>query len=939
MPDQPTGTVTFLFTDVEDSTSLWEQQAAAMRDAMARHDLLVEEIVARHGGVVVRPRGEGDSRFVVFRRATDAVVSAAALQRALHAEAWSTPTPISVRVAVHTGEADLRDGDYYGTAVNRCARIRSLARGGQTLVSQATYDLIRDHHLPRVELRDLGEHRLRSLARPERVFQLVVPGVPSDFPPLRTPDHRPNNLPLQPTPFVGRERELEAVRQRLLQPDVRLLTLTGPGGTGKTRLALQAASELLDDFVDGVWFVNLAPIGDPDLVASAIASVLGIGQVAGQPLDHMLRSFLREKRLLLLLDNFEQVLPSAPLVGGLLGATQHLKVLVTSRALLGLYWERAVAVPPLALPDPQHLPPLEHLIRYEAIRLFVERAQAAKADFALTDENAAAVAEICARLDGLPLAIELACARIRLLPPQALLQRLSSRLKLLTGGSRDLPARQQTLRGAIEWSYSSLDLSEQTLFARLSVFARGAMLEAVEDVCGADDDLDLDVLDGLASLVDKSLLRQEEGSEGEARFWMLETIREYAIERLTERGERDRLQRRHAAHYLALAEQAAPGLSGPEQAVWFRRLETEHDNLRAALDWSLSKNGSAQSDESRTELGLRMAWDLHWFWTVRGHVAEGRRWVAALLDSSAGQSPSLARGTGMAASLAFVGGDFVTARTRSEQAIAMLRAREEGQANGLDQFGLAHTLTTLGAVTGFSGDASTGRSIAEQALNLLKEIGDRNAWGIGRAILVTASLALNQGDYAAARSWYEEGLRLFRAMGDNILVALTLNYLGDMARIEGDYDHAGALYKEALPLLEATGYKSDIPALLHNLGYVYLSTGDHEQATSLFTDSLVLQKELGNKAGIAECLAGCAAVAGVGGQPARAARLFGATHALREAIGAGLWPGERIECERNLASARAQLDNDAWDKAWAEGRAMPLEQAVAYALEETATFP
>ncbi len=507
MADLPTGTVTFLFTDIEGSTTRWEHQRAAMQAALARHDDILRAAIEAHEGHVFKT--VGDAFYAVFTSAPDALEAALAAQSPLQAEAWSEDVDtLRVRMALHTGTVQQRDGDYFGPPLNRVARLLSAGHGGQVLLSHVTRELVRDYLPPGAELRDLGEHRLKDLIRPEHVFQLVAPDLPADFQPLRTLDNRPNNLPLQLTPFIGRERELEVVRERLAQPDMRLLTLSGPGGTGKTRLGLQVAADLLDTFPDGVWFVNLAPISDPALVMPTIAATLGIAEVAGQSLLDTLKWYLRDKQMLLVLDNFEQVLPAAPVVNDLLAAAPGLKVLVTSRALLGIYGEHDVAVPPLALPDLRRLPPLERLSQYEAVRLFIERAQAAKSDFAITGENAPAVAEICVRLDGLPLAIELAAARIRLLPPQALLQRLSSRLKLLTGGRRDLPARHQTLRGAIEWSYSLLDPVEQTLFARLAVFVGGRTLEAVEAVCNADGDLEVDVLDGLASLVDKSLVRQ-----------------------------------------------------------------------------------------------------------------------------------------------------------------------------------------------------------------------------------------------------------------------------------------------------------------------------------------------------------------------------------------------------------------------------------------------
>src|SRR5215204_4636370 len=461
--------------------------------------------------------------------------------------------------------------------------------GGQVLLSLPTQQLVRDQLPARTSLRDLGEYRLKDLFRPERVFQLLAPELPADFPLLRTLDAYRNNLPLQPTPLVGREKEVAQVCDLLRGEATRLLTLTGPGGTGKTRLALQAAADLLEDFTDGTFFVQLATLSEAELFLSAVAETLGVRETAEQPLDESLKDYFHERQLLLILDNFEQVLGAAPTVTELLAGAPGLKVLATSRAPLGLYGEHEFPVPPLTLPDLKRPPPLERLTQYEAVGLFVERARALKPDFSITNESAPAVAEICVRLDGLPLAIELAAARIKMLPPKAMLQRLTSRLKLLTGGARDLAERQRTLRATIEWSHALLDEGEQVLFGRLAVFSGGRTLEAIEAICDAEGDLPVDAFEGVSSLLDKSLLRQEEGSNGEPRFVMLETIHEYARERLKASGESEETRRLHAEYFLALAEEAEPELSGADQLACLERLEAEHDNMRAALAWSLEK--------------------------------------------------------------------------------------------------------------------------------------------------------------------------------------------------------------------------------------------------------------------------------------------------------------------------------------------------------------
>jgi predicted ATPase/class 3 adenylate cyclase len=547
MAEAPSGTVTFLFTDIEGSTRLWERSQERMQSVLAQHDVLLREGIERQGGYVFKT--VGDAFCAAFPAAPEALAAALSAQRALARE--EALAALRVRMALHTGAAEERGGDFFGPPLNRVARLLAAGHGGQVLLSRATQELVRDSLPAGAFLRDLGEHRLRDLTRPEHIFQLTAPELPSEFPPLRTLELRLHNLPLQPTPLIGREKEVHEVTERLRRSEVRLLTLTGPGGTGKTRLALQAAAELVEEFEDGVFFVNLAPLTDPELVPSSIAQVLGVRETGGRSLPERLHEHLRERRMLLVLDNFEQVVEAAPVVTALLAAAPRLKVLVTSRTALHLRGEKGYVVPPLSLPDPKQLPPLERLGQYEAVRLFIERALDVRGDFAVTDENAPAVAEICHRLDGLPLAIELAAARIRILSPEALLRRLENRLKLLTGGARDLPERQRTLQATIGWSHDLLSEAEKVLFRRLPVFTGGRTLEAIETVCDAEGELGLDVLEGVTSLVDKSLLRQEEGIGGEPRLVMLETIHEYAREKLEESGEGQEIRRRHAEFFLA----------------------------------------------------------------------------------------------------------------------------------------------------------------------------------------------------------------------------------------------------------------------------------------------------------------------------------------------------------------------------------------------------
>ncbi|MDQ4127773.1 MAG: tetratricopeptide repeat protein, partial [Actinomycetota bacterium] len=737
-----TGTVTFLFTDVEGSTKLWERTSGAMSKAIARHDEILRNTMESHGGYVFKT--VGDAFCVAFHAAPDALEAALAAQRALLSEAWEEIGSLRVRMALHTGAAEERGGDYFGPPVNRVARLLSAGHGGQLLLSSATQELVRDDLPEATQLRDLGERRLKDLFRPERIFQAVSGGLPFTFPPLRTLDARLNNLPTQPTPLVGRERELKEASDLLRKQEVSLLTLTGPGGTGKTRLGLQLAAELLDEFEDGAFLVALAPIVDPSFVASAIAEPLGVVESGDRPLEESLKDHLQGRELLLFLDNFEQVVEAAPFVGELLAACPTLKVLTTSRSVLRIYGEREFPVPPLQLPDPKRLPSLERLTEYEAVRLFIERARAAKPDFSVTDENAPAVAEICTRLDGLPLAIELAAARIKLLPAQAMLKRLGSRLKLLSGGgARDLPQRQRTLRGAIEWSHALLGEGDRVLFARLAVFAGGHSLEAVQAVCDARDDLPVDVLEGVSSLLDKSLLRQEEGSEGEPRFVMLETIQEYARERLQESGEAEEFKRLHARYFLTVAEEAEPELTGPGQLAWFERLESEQDNMRAALSWAL---------DNEPETARRLAKALARFWEMRSYFSEGSRWLEAAL-------------------------------------------RRSGHANPAAR---ADALTEAGMFAWRQGEYEKAAALHEEALALHRELGDER--GIGFALNSLGAQELEKGDYERAEQLFEEALSLSRELGDRRTVGYALRNLGEVARHRGEYGRAALLGMESLSL-------------------------------------------------------------------------------------------------------------------------------------------
>jgi len=744
-------------------------------------------------------------------------------------------------------------------------------------------------------------------------------------------------LPEPPNSFIGREVEMAMLQDLLRRPQVHLLTLTGPGGTGKTRLALQVAACLRAEFQDGVFFVGLAPLTDPGLVGPTITQTLGIKEVAGRSLLENLKAYLADKQALMVLDNFEQVAGAAPLVSELLTAPR-LKLLVTSRAVLHIYGEQEFSVPPMVAPNPQSLPNLEALAALPAIALFIERARAVRPDFRLTPENAPALAELCARLDGLPLAIELAAARIKLLSPQAMIARLSNRFALLTDGARDLPARQQTLRNALDWSYELLEEAEKKLFARLSVFAGGGTLEAVEAVCadkaqGARpkaqgleslrlETLSLEPL--LASLLDKSMLNgfSEETPE-EVRFSMLETIREYARERLESSGESELIWRRYVAYCLALVETAQAHLIGPEQRTWLDRLEREHDNLRAALGWALEH-------EAEVETALRMAIALGRFWRVRGYLSEGRRWLATALTKTNTLPPAMrARAFQEAGWLALAQGDYEQAKAFLEKSTALYQADGEQP----DSTGPLKDL--LGLIVVVEGDYERAQALQEERLALYRKQGDRER--VADALNLLGLIVLKQRDYERAIALQEESLALYRELGMKEGIASSLLNLGHTLRLRGDYDRAAALYQESLDLFSELEIKWGIAHTLLNVGNIACFQGDYDRAQTLHAQALDKFRALGDRQGIAYCLEGLGSVAGGQGQALRAARLWGAAEALREVIGSPLPPADQGKYEQAVAAARVHANQTEFASAWALGRTMAMEAAIEFALNQETT--
>ena len=866
----PTGTVTFFFSDIEGSTKLIQRLGEHYPGVLLAHHNLLRVALAAHGGNELRT--EGDSFFIVFGSALDACSGAAAAQQALQDNAWPEGGRVRVRIGLHTGEATLVGNEYLGLDVHRAARVASAAHGGQILISETTRALV-DHGLPAgLSLHDLGVHRLKDLARPERLFQLTIAGLPDEFPALRTLETTPNNLPTQLTSFVGRDDQVREAKQLLARS--RLLTLTGPGGTGKTRLSLQIAADVMDGFPDGVYFVPLASVRDPELVPSAIAQALAISTTGSRrPIDALV-DHLRDKRTLLVLDNFEQLLPAAPVTTELLEASPGLRVLVSSRAVLRVYGEQEFPVPPLALPDLKALPDLATLSQFEAVRLFIERAVAVKPDFQATNENAPAIAGIGERVDGLPLAIELAAARVKLFSPQALLSRLEKSLSALGSGARDLPGRQQTLHGAIQWSYDLLNQGERRLLARFSVFARGAGLEHVEAVCGPAGDIGGDVVDALDQLADQSLLRRLPDFD-EPRFLMLQTIREFAADRLEQSGEAAAIKDRHLKTFITLAERAQPFMFGRERKEWLDRLEMEQDNYRTALDWAIT-SGNARS-------ALLLSASLWRFWQMRGHIHEGRSRVAQALALP--KSP-----------------DYPTERLLALEAAG----------------GLAY----------WQADMESAQRFYDECLEMTRTTGDKRA--LANALYNAAfPNVVNMSETTRPRALLEEALPIFRELGDQASVARTLWGLGNGHYFERSYATAKSVLEESEALFRTVDDRFGLGWAIHTHGLVSLKMGNVELARKDFLEAVELFQEARDISGLVLQLDNLSQIIRVDGDPVRAARLASAAKAHQRSSGTSL--GQLLS-EQEGRSGTEGLSEAAGAKAWVEGQGLTLEQALAEAL-------
>lgn len=932
--DLPSGTVTFLFAEVtgsgqpirlagEDAASLFATQRKILRAAFQKY----------HGREV---EARDTFFFIAFARAEDAAAASIRAQRALAEHAWAPGASPQVRMGLHTGTPRLTAEGYSGLDAQIAARLCEAAHGGQVLLSQAARQLIEPRLEEGVSLRDLGEHQLKDLEQPRRIFQLVIPDLPDEFPPLYSLDALPHNLPIQLTSFVGRKREL-AELERLLGT-TRLLTLTGAGGAGKTRLALQMAAEAAESFAHGVWFVELAALTDPTLVPQAVTTTLGVREQPGQSPRASLQAHLRSKHLLLILDNCEHLIDAcAQLADSLLRACPNLTILATSREPLGIVGETALVVPSLALPaeEEPHLA-FDVVSQYDAVQLFVDRALAVQPGFKLTELNAGAIVQVCRRLDGIPLAIELAAARIKMLQTAELAARLDDRFSLLTGGSRTALPRQQTLRRTIDWSYDLLSEPERALLQRSAVFAGGFTLEAAEQVTGGGTSraADLDsanravlpantILDHLSRLVDKSLVFVNRRGDA-TRYEMLETIRQYAREKLAESGELEETQDRHLDFFLALAEDAEQHFWDDSQALHFRRLELEHDNLRAALERS---NCCADKHAA----GLRLAGALGFFWRARGYFAEGRGYLLAMLQRNPAHGEARAKALFGIGCMAYRQGDFAEARAYMDEGLA--EYQELGEAG---RRGFANTIAMRGYLETEVGDYQTAARLIGQSLAIMRELNDTQ--GIAHAYQELGACALRAGDYQKASEYLEQALPLYQQI-DPQGRALALSGLAEIAIRRGEYERADELEQKALNLRRELADKWAIAISLGNLAWIALRRGDLARSTALLKESAVLRSEIGDPGGLAWCLEKFAAIALLEAQPdaeapdvealERAATLFGAAAALRAPIRSVIDLVDQPEYERQLAVLRERLGAANYARARAHGEAMTPEQAIA----------
>ena len=913
----PSGTVTFLFTDIEGSTKLAQEHPDKWESLRDRHHAILQSAMDHHKGYVFQIIG--DAFCVAFHTASDAINAAAHAQRKLQTGDWGE-TPIKVRMGIHTGEAESQaNGEYRGyLAMSRVQRLMSAGHGNQTLISLTTQELVRDKLPENITLNDLGERRLKDLIHPEHIYQVDVEGLAKEFPALKTLDVQLNNLPTQLTPFIGRDREIVAVLGLLRMPEVHLVTLTGPGGIGKTRLSLQIAADMLDEYRDGVWFVELASVTDPELVLPTIASTFKVKESAERTIEQALHDHLHKRQLLLVLDNFEQVVSAAPKITQLLNAAPKINIMVSSREVLRLRGEHSYPVPPLGLPDSKRHQTAAVLAQYEAIALFVQYAQAANPSFVLDEDNASIVADICSRLDGLPLALELAAARTRLFKPTVMLEKLKNKLDVLTSGARDLPRRQQTIRGTIDWSYDLLDDAEKVLFARLGIFVGGWTLESAETVCGIDGSVN--ILNGIESLLDKSLIRQTEGNNGETRFTMLDTIREYAFEKLSQRTDLNSILHKHVEHLIALLENVYSAAGSSEEVTWFARLDDEFDNLRSTMEWTLENNQS----------GLAfLAARPFYYWRQRANYREPLNWVERALAMQADLPLNmLAKALSSAGVLSENLGDLAGAKKYYEAALALFREMN-------DQAGISNVLNNLGGIAESEGNYESARQLYEESFGLEESV----SFGTSMTLLNLGRIARKRGDWEESHAYFLRARGICEKLDMETGISYADYFLGVLALALGKLDEAQTYIetsKKASWLQQSPLFSGIIEGLM---GYILLRKNQVEQARPLL--NLGLQSVAGflnqgtDPWADIQITEGKARLELIDNRLERAAHLFGVSWSARLSDEFPLTEFERPDYEARINTIRARLGDDVFNDLFEKGKAMPLKDAIAFALEET----
>ena len=912
----PLGTVTFLFTDIEGSTKLWEKYPEAMKAALAKHDSVLKEAITSNHGQIIKTTGDGIH--AVFGTAIDAVHATLAAQQNLQS-LISNSLQIKARMGLHTGEAELRGNDYYGQALNRAARIMSAGHGGQILLSAVTAELAREHLPTDVSLRDLGEHRLRDLIQPENIFQLLALNLPKDFPALRSLNILPNNLPFQVTSFVGREREMREASQ--LFSTTRLLTFIGPGGTGKTRLSLQVAAEQLSEFKDGVWLVELAALTDPSLILQSIASVFNLRMQMGMPLQEIVFDYLRAKHLLLILDNCEHLVEAcAHFADQILRTSPRIKFIASSREALGISGETIYRVPSLSVPSPAEVT-REALERFESIQLFVERAQAANPKFELTDSNASSVAQICFRLDGIPLALELAAARVAIFSAEQIATRLDDRFKLLTGGSRTALPRQQTLRALIDWSYDILSEDERALLRRLSVFAGGWTFEAAEAVCG-----DLNVLDLLTQLVNKSLVIVDEQMEA-TRYRLLETIRQYARDKLLEAGEAQQTRNLHLQYFVEFSEATGPHMDTMDVLIWIPKLDAEYDNVHAAFEWGLDHD---------VEACLRIVGSLAYYWFRRGHGAEGIDMANAAFASANGLPPAekedaqrrqmmiRARALQAAAFLCYSQGDNINAYKAGNECVALARQLGDVQM-------LAVALSFSASAKLFEGDTETALAQIKEAIAVSQKMDEKLGLGMAYGMMAQLEMVVNR-NMKAAEKYEQQAMELTRDIASTWKGLMMYFGTGRGAMFRGDYDIARERFAYCLPMFEEMKDEHRVNMIHSEFAHMDRQEGKLQQAEKAYRKTIRIWQKLGHRAAVAHQLECFAFLAKAHEEPERALRLLGAAEILRERINIHMQPPERAEYEREVQDLRGSMAEYEFATLWAQGRTLTMEEAIELAL-------